>query len=318
MSLHKVMDVIEHNDNFLIASHIDPEGDSLGSQLALAQLLKAKNKKYIIVNHSPVPYLYKFLPFVDEIKKPSSRFLGKVALILDCPEIKRIAEVEKIINHGCLIVNIDHHISNKKFGDINWVEPNTSCAAEMIYKLYQCFNIKLNKNVALCLYVGILTDTGSFHYSNTSSQTHRLANQLLKFGINPASVYKQLYENMTVSDLRLFNLVLDTVKLDPSGQIAWIKLSRDMLKKSKAKMKECECFISQIRALKGVKVAAFFRETEEKNKIKVSLRSKGDADVNKIAQFFGGGGHKAASGLTIKGSLNKAEKLVINQVKKML
>lgn len=318
MSLNKVLEVIEHNDNFLITSHIDPEGDSLGSQLALAQLLKAKKKKCIVVNHSSIPPQYKFLPFLDIIKKPTKQFRGEVVLILDCPEINRTGGVEQVINDDCLVVNIDHHISNKRFADINWVEPNTSCTAEMIYKLYQCFNIKLDRKIALCLYVGILVDTGSFHYSNTSPHTHRLASQLLKFNINPAWVYEQLYENMAISDLRLLSLVLDTVNIDSRGKIAWIKLTQRMLKKSKTKIKEGECFIGKIRALQGVKVAIFFRETEEKDKIKVSLRSKGDVDVNKIAQVFGGGGHKAASGLTIKGSLDKAEEMVIRQVKKIL
>jgi phosphoesterase RecJ-like protein len=318
LSLNKVLAAIERHDNFLITSHIDPEGDSLGSQLALAQLLKAKKKNYIVVNHSPIPRHYKFLPFLNMIKKPSKQLQADVVLILDCPEINRIGGIERLISNDSLVVNIDHHISNKRFADINWVEPNTSCTAEMIYKLYQCFNIKLDKKIALCLYVGILVDTGSFHYSNTSTYTHRLASQLLKFNIKPAWVYEQLYENMAISDLRLFSLVLDTVKTDSTGKIAWIKLTQRMLKRTKTKVKEGECFIGKIRALQGVKLAIFFRETEEKDKIKVSLRSKGDVDVNKIAQIFGGGGHKAASGLTIKGSLNKAEELVIGQVKKIL
>lgn len=318
MGLNKILDTIEHSDNFLITAHIDPEGDSLGSQLALAQLLKAKNKKFVVVNHSPVPPSYKFLPFLNIVKKPSKQFKGQIALILDSPEIKRIGKVEQILGDECLRVNIDHHISNKKFGDINWVEPNASCVGEMIYKLYQCFNIKLNKDIALCLYTAIATDTGSFHYSNTTSQTHQIAASLLKFGLNPAKVYENLYENINLPDLRLLALVMNSVKKDSTGKIAWVKLTREMLKKSKAEVKESECFISQVRALKGVKVAIFFRETEEKNKIKVSLRSKGDVDVNKIAQFFKGGGHKAASGLTIKGTLAEAEKLVVNQARKIV
>ncbi len=318
MSLNKILDVIERNHNFLITAHIDPEGDSLGSQLALAQLLKAKNKKFVVVNHSPIPPSYKFLPFLNMIKKPSKQFKGHVALILDSPEIKRIGKVERILGDNCLRVNIDHHISNKKFGDINWVEPNASCAGEMIYKLYQCFNIKLNRDIALCLYAAIATDTGSFHYSNTTSQTHQIAASLLKFGLNPAKVYENLYENISLADLHLLTLVLNSVKKDKTGKIAWVKLTREMLKKSKAKVKESECFISHIRALKGVKVVILFRESAEKNKIKVSLRSKGDVDVNKIAQFFKGGGHKAASGLSIEGTLDKAERLVINQARKLV
>lgn len=318
MSLNKVMEVIEHNDNFLIASHIDPEGDSIGSQLALAYLLLAKNKKFAIINHSPVPPQYEFLPLFEQIKKPASRFKADVALILDCPEMKRIGDVERAIKGIPLTVNIDHHISNKRFADINWVEPHASCAAEMVYKIYQGLKVKINKDIALCLYVGILVDTGSFHYSNTTSYTHRLAAQLINFGINPAQVYNKLYENMTNADLALLTFVLNTVKVDPSGKIAWIKLSQDMLKKSKAGIKETEYLIAYIRALKGVKVALFFKESEEKNKVKVSLRSQGDVDVNKIAQFFGGGGHKAASGMTIRASLAKAEKIVIAQIKKML
>ena len=317
MSLNKVLDVIEHNDNFLITSHIDPEGDALGSQLALAQILKAKKKKFIIANHSPIPAQYRFLPCSEVNKKPSKQFKIKVVLVVDCPELKRIGKVAQRLNSDYLIVNIDHHISNKRFGDINWVEPDASCAAEMIYKLYQCFNLKLNKKIALCLYAGLVTDTGSFHYSNTTAQTHRIVSQLLKFDINPAWVYEKVYENISIRDIRLLSLVLKTIKIDSTKKIAWAELTQKMLKATKTKLKESEGFMSHIRALKGVKVAIFFKETDEKGKIKVSLRSKGDIDVNKIAQFFGGGGHKAASGLSLKGSLSKVKRLVLKQARKM-
>lgn len=316
--MQKVIEAIKKYNKFLITAHINPEGDSLGSQLGMKALLDSLGKTAIMVDNDAVPSHYKFLPKADEI---SNKLDGKLdfeaAIVLDCPTLKRIGKVHDLIKNGKFIINIDHHISNEKFGAVNWVDPNASSAGEMVYKIYKELGIRLTKEAALVLYIAILTDTGSFNYDNTSSVTHDIAGELLGYGIDPASVSESVYERRSVADIKLFGLVLSTIKVNKEGDVAYLEVTKKILKETGADLMKAEGFVNYARSIDKVRVAVIFKE-DAGDKISVSFRSKGEADVNSIASFFGGGGHVKASGCVIDGTLAEVEKKVLAKIDEVL
>jgi bifunctional oligoribonuclease and PAP phosphatase NrnA len=322
--MKEAIEAIKNNKKFLITAHVNLEGDSLGSQLAMKELLIGMGKEAFILDNDPVPEHYRFLPKAGEV----SNKLDKVqdfdaAVVLDCPTLKRTGKVKDIIaKKAKLVINIDHHISNERFGQINWVDSNASSAGEMVYRLFKEVGVKLTKEVALSLYIAILTDTGSFNYDNTSSVTHEIAGELLGYGLDPALVSESVYERRSIEDIRLLALALDTLKVNKDGTVAYMEVTKDMLEKTKADMAKSEGLINYARSIDKVKVAVLFKEDlKEKNKINISFRSKGNGetiDVNKIASAFGGGGHTRASGCVITGSLEDAKKKVLAEVENVL
>jgi len=320
--MKEVIKAISKNNKFLVTAHINLEGDALGSQLAMKELLISMGKKAYILDSDAVPDHYKFLPKADEV----SNDLDKIepfdaAVVLDCPTLKRTGRVSKVIKENAkVVINVDHHISNEKFGDINWVDPNASSAGEMVYRLYKETGAKLTKEVALSIYIAILTDTGSFNYDNTSSVTHEIAGELLGYGLDPALVSESVYERRSLEDIRLLALVLDTLKVNKDGNVAYLEVTRDMLNKTGADIAKSEGLINYARSIDKVKVAVLFKEDlKEKNRINISFRSKGNGetiDVNKIASVFGGGGHMRASGCVIMCSLEEAKKKVLAEAEK--
>lgn len=321
--MKEIIEAIKKNSSFLITAHINLEGDSLGSQLAMKELLTGMGKSAHIIDGDKVPDHYKFLPKVDEISNnvDINRDFD-VAIVLDCPTLKRTGRAGKLIKDKAkLVINIDHHVSNENFADINWVEPNASSAGEMVYKLYKETGVKLTKEVALSLYIAILTDTGSFNYDNTSSVTHEIAGELLGYGLEPALVSENVYERRSIEDIRLLALVLDTLKVSKDGAIAYMEVTKDMIERTHADIAKSEGLINYARSIDKVRVAILFKEDLKEKKINISFRSKGNGeviDVNKIASVFGGGGHTKASGCIITGTLEDAKKKVIAEVEKEL
>jgi len=317
--MDQVIAAIRKYNKFLITAHVNPEGDSLGSQVGMKALLESLGKTAIIVDNDPVPDHYKFLPKAAEISNDlTAKPDFEAAIVLDCPTLKRIGKIQNMIA-GKFVINVDHHISNEKFGDINWVDPNASSAGEMVYKIYKEMGIKLTKEAALALYIAILTDTGSFNYDNTSSVTHEIAGELLGYGIEPASVSESVYERRSISDIKFLGKILSTIKVNEAGDVAYLEITKAMLKETGADLLKSEGFINYARSVDKVKVAIIFKEdVSGERKINVSFRSKGEADVNKIASFFGGGGHVKASGCIIEGSLVEAERKVLAKVDEVL
>ncbi len=315
--MKKIIDIINKYDKFLITSHIDPDGDALGSQLALARLLEKKGKLVDIVNTGTVPDNYNFLPGAEKVKSELKRDF-EVAIFVDSPEISRSGKTVELIDFkNKTIVNIDHHISNTNFGDVNWIEPDSSSCGEMVYKLFKELNEKLDRETALNLYTAILVDTGSFRYSNTNAQTHKIAAELLNYGIRGDEIYEKVYKINSAGEVKLLGLALSQICLTDDDKICWIKITGQMLKALKVELKKTDEFMNFARSIVGVEVAILFRESG-KDEVKVSFRSNGKADVNRLAQFFGGGGHRAASGCRIKGSMEEAEKKVIARTKEIL
>lgn len=338
MSLKKVVDCIRRHKNFLITSHTNLEGDALGSELAFYLLLKKLGKGAVIVNEDDVPCEYDFLPQKSNIKKFSSksgipphlksqvekdnlkkRIRFDCLVVLDCSDLRRTGTVYKINTGNTPILNIDHHISNQRFGDVNWVDLDSSSCSEMIYKLYKKLGITLDRDAAILLYVGILTDTGSFRYSNATSFTHKAVSELLKHNIDIPQIFKNIYENITFQDTKLLARILSDMRSSAGGKIAWLKIKRNILKNKKLSFDLSETLLNFGRAIKDVEVCVLFKENlGARDEVRVNFRSQGKVDVNRIASFFGGGGHKAASAATIKGNIDQIRRRVLNKIQESL
>lgn len=321
MSLKNVISAIKRNKIFLITTHTNLEGDALGSELAFAFLLKSLGKVAIIVNDDGIPLGYEFLSGLNSVKryKKNLNINFDIFVTLDCSDLKRCGDAYKINKYKKPTLNIDHHISNAQFADVNWVEPGASSCAELVYKLFKAMKVKINRDTALALYAGILTDTGSFRYSTTSSFTHQMAADLLSFRINASEIYRNIYEKKPYNDMKLLTEILGGIKRTAGGKIAWVELKKPISRKKTISFDLSEKILSFVRSIKDVEVAILFKRIEGRaNEVRVNFRSHGNIDVNKIAQYFGGGGHKTASGCTVKGSIIEVRRKVLNKIRENL
>jgi phosphoesterase RecJ-like protein len=322
MSLKKVVACIKNNKNFLITSHTNLEGDALGSELAFYNLLKKLGKTATVINEDSLPYGYNFFPQKNKLIKYKDNLKNiefDCFVALDCSDLNRTGEVYRLNSKKKTILNIDHHISNKKFGNINWVEPHASSCSEMIYKLYQALRLPIDKDTAILLYTGILTDTGSFRYSNATSFTHKVVSRLLKFNLDIPQIYKSVYENIPFEDIKLITRILPGLRQEAKGRVIWFQIKQNMLRNKKLSFDLSEYILSFGRAIKDAQVVVLFKENlGVKNEIRVNFRSQGKVDVNKIASFFGGGGHKTASGATVKGNIGQVRRRVLAKIKEDL
>jgi len=254
----------------------------------------------------------------DISKEMPHNFNYQAVIIMDSPDLARIGRVNDYIKKDSVIINIDHHISNVNFGKYNWVELDYSSTGEMVYDLFKAFKVKIGMDEAVALYAAIMTDTGSFRYSNTSSKTHRVTAELIDIGVKPYEMHSRIYETSSIQDTNLLGEALQTMKITDDGKIAWLWVTKEMLKKTNASLEGTEGIINFGRSIGGVEIAVLFRETGTKDRVKVSFRSKGAADVNKLAGYFGGGGHPAASGCSVLGKIEEVEKKVLEKAKEML
>jgi len=322
LNLKNAAAFVKKQNNFLITVHTNPEGDALGSEIAFYLLLKKLGKNAVMVNDDELPYGYTFLPEANNIKKfgrHAMRVKFDCMAVLDCSDMARTGEIAQLNTAGAPVLNIDHHISNEKFGDVNWVESHVSSTSEMIYKLYKKLRVPIDRDTALCLYVGISTDTGSFRYSNTASETHKITADLLKHKLNVPFIYRNIYENVPFQDMKLLSSILPGMKRDAGGRIVWFAINQKMLKNKKLCFDLSEHVLSFGRAIKDTEVVVLFKENlGVKDEIRVNFRSQGKVDVNKIAGYFGGGGHRTASGATVHGKLDTIRKKVLAKIKESL
>jgi len=314
----QISEIIDENDNFLIITHAYPDGDSLGSQIALYQLISLLKKNAAAICSSELPYQYEFLPYFNKISRDLREIKnygkGKICFCLDCADEFRMNLDFKVLKSNVkYIINIDHHKNNSNFGDLNIVDTGKSATAEILYELIQKHYPKLlNHEIALGIYVGILTDTGKFQYSNTNYAVHEVISELLKFNINPSEVHKYIYENEPLARFKLIQLILQRIKyVDSYGLIYSYILEKDF-KKLDLPFSAQDGVINLLRSAEKVKIAALIKQTAGKC-YKISLRtSNKDIDLFRIASSFNGGGHRMASAYSDNGSL----KTVINNLRK--
>lgn len=324
MSIRDVADAIKKYDNYLITSHINVEGDAIGSEIGIYYMAKQLGKNAIMVNSDPVPDRYKFLPSWNKIvagDNITAKDYSNV-IIVDCPTMERSGRIAGLLNapgEKINIINIDHHVSNGNFGDFNWVEPEASSCGEMIYKLYKEMGLNVTDDIAAALYVAILTDTGSFRYDSTTNETHRICGDLIKLGIKPAKVAEKIYETKDIGDMELLAKALVTIKVTKNGKIAYMYVTKKMMEETHTTPDRTDGFINFARSIEGTEISIFFREdTEDTQRIHVGFRSKGGANVNVLATKFGGGGHPKASGCVLNGPLDKAIAKVLETAEEFL
>ncbi|MEW6715272.1 MAG: bifunctional oligoribonuclease/PAP phosphatase NrnA [Nitrospirota bacterium] len=317
----KLPSIIRQNKSFLIVCHINPEGDAIGSILALALGLKRLGKKDIcILSRDGVPETLKFLPSSKLIKQTPPKKVFDVLCIVDCNTLERTGFKELKAKQTVII---DHHIlpddadKSELYGKLSAsiIDPEAAAAGILIYKLLTALKIPIDKNIAVNLYTAILVDTGGFHYSNVSPESLSIASHLVEAGARPWDITKELYESVPYRRLELLGLSLSTIGND--GVAAWMSTTADMFKKTGTTAEDTEDFVEYPRKIKGIKAAVFFRE-DKSGFIKISLRSKGRVNVERVAKSFGGGGHVAAAGCRIKGTLQEVQKNVFKAIRKEL
>lgn len=317
--MRTVAEVFRDRDDFLITSHVNPEGDSIGSQLAVFYMLKKLGKNAVMANHDPVPDNLKFLPGTELITRglPGDLCPGTV-IVLDCAVLERTGKICRRPLEGQFIVNIDHHVSNEFFGDVNWVEPGASSVGEVVFRLAGELGVELEKDVAEAIYTAIVTDTGMFNYDNTSRETHRVAGELIARGVDPKAMHGKIFEAKSLSEIRLLGKVLTTLRLEAGGALAHMSITRQMYREEGVDHVSTDEFINFPRSIKGVEVAVFFKEMDDTRKrVNVSFRSSGKVDVNVLASRFGGGGHAQAAGCVFNCGLEEARARVLSEVKRV-
>ena len=319
--LKKILKILEEEDDFLITSHIWPDGDAIGSQLALGLFLERMGKHYRVVSQDPLPPTYSFLPITDQISSPQEvQRSFKVACVLDCFEFKRLGkDIAPLVKSCQRTLNIDHHPGESEFGGPSLSLPSYSSTSEILYELLNSSLAGLDQEIALCLYTGILADTGSFGYTNVTSKTHLVVADLLDYGLDVAKISNLVYKIDSPKLIKLLSLVLGTITLESEGKIAYVFLTHKKLNELGLERAffEAEFVLRHIRRLEGVKGCLFFYEVGKKE-IKVSLRSNPGLDVNRVARTFGGGGHQRSAGCVIYNSLEMAIQECLSEAKRNL
>lgn len=299
--LKEVLKNIEQRERFVLTSHARPDGDAIGSALALGQILRLMGKHAEVVMRDGVPRIYQPLPFAESVVQ-ADRVNGSyhAAIILECDSIQR-TRVEGLEKN--FLISIDHHLSGKPFAQVNWIDPTAVATAEMIYRLAQAAGVKITPEIATCLYTAVLTDTGSFMFEGTNERTFTLARELVLAGANPAHCARNIYFGHSTAKMRLLGAAL--TNLHREGPLAWIYVTQQQMAQFQAREEDCEGLVNYALSIQDVQVAVFFRELPD-GRYRVSLRSKGGTNVAQVAQQFGGGGHECASGYSLDGPLAPA------------
>jgi len=305
--------VIREGERFLVCSHAGPDGDAVGSMLAMGVLLQRMGKHADLVSADRVPVVFRGLPGAEKIEK-ALRVHGPydAAILLECDGVgrTRLQGLEKFYQ-----VNIDHHASGVEFADLNWIDHEAACVGEMVYRLFKAAGVALTRDAAQCLYTAVLTDTGGFIYGGTRASTFELARELTQAGADPIRIAQQVYFSTPMSRLLLLGAALRN--LHREGRVAWLWITHEDMMRSCASEEDCEGIVNYALSIAEVEVAAFLRELEEP-RVRVSLRSKGGVNVAAIAERLGGGGHENAAGCTLEGPLARAKQQIVGELKAAL
>lgn len=313
-NIKDIIDLINSNDNFAIVSHTSPDGDCMGSMLGLYNSLISYSKCVDVYLDDEIPTRLSFMPGSEKIKNAFNPKKYDIVFALDCGDPARLGSFSDSLLKSGKVINIDHHLSNDMYGDINFVIPTMSSVGEMIYNIIVEGNLPFNENVAKCLYVSIVSDTGGFKYSNTTSSTLIAVSNLLKFNINFSKIYTKLLNEKTKEQVMLSSLVTSSLKMYFDDKVALLYVTQDMLKKSSAHENETGDLVNIARDIDTVEVGILIKE-KTNNLYKVSLRSKDYVDVRLIAETFNGGGHIRAAGCAIEGSLNEVKSKLLAEIK---
>lgn len=304
---------LKNNERFLLATHVNPDGDAIGSLGALALVLEGMGKQVVAYCQDEVPEFLRFLPYADRIVREISgldRF--EVAVVLDCGAFDRIGSAVEVLQHVGKIIHIDHHSSSGDFGQLNLVRPECSSTAEILYEIFQAIPVSLTPEVAENIYTAILTDTGSFRFANTTARTLAIAAEMVSLGVAPEKVAGEIYDSMSPERIELLARSLNTLTLRSNGRVAAMHVSRRMLEETGTSFIDTDGFVNYPRAISSAEIAIFFRELAA-DEVNVSLRSRSGHDVAEFARIHGGGGHHNAAAFRLGGSLSEVVEKVLTE-----
>jgi len=307
--IQNIVSEIRTSNSFLLTSHESPDGDAIGSTLALASFLRKIGKDVYVHFCDPVPELYAFLPGTENVHSriPDRDF--DVAFVLDIGELRRAGDVFCRFTRSKKLINLDHHLGCEPFGAYNLIDPDAAATGVLVHRIVSEFGYSFDKETAICLYVSIITDTGSFRYSNSNREAFSIAGEMIGCGINAWDVAEQIYENQPLKRLELLALAINTLEVIKEGLAASLTVTLDMYVKTGADAELTDGFVNYPRSIRGVEVAIFFRQTDER-RYKVGFRSKGKVNVAEFAAILGGGGHHNAAGCTVDGTLDEVKSKV--------
>jgi phosphoesterase RecJ-like protein len=316
-SIAALLSLIRERQSFLITSHARPDGDAIGSAVGLMHLLDAMGKDVQVVFADPIPLIYGYLPGIKRITHTLPSTPPDAAILLECDSVERTGFDPAAFTavNARLTINIDHHLSGKPFADFNWIDPEASAVGAMIYDLAIASGEKICAGLATCLYTAVLTDTGSFTYSATTAKTFALAEHLVASGANAHAVAQAVYFSNPPSKIRVLGLALNNMVLEGEVALAWI--TQQEMARADAVPEDCEGVVNYLIGIAGIETAAFLRELPPVNGVpeyRTSLRSKGTVDVSLVAERFGGGGHRNASGCTLHGPLDATRARVVAEL----
>jgi phosphoesterase RecJ-like protein len=318
--LTEIARTIEGSTRFFLTTHVNPDGDAIGSLLALNCLLLGHGRDVIAFVAEPIPDNFRFLPTCDTVVNSLDGIADKsfdLAIVVDSTDWERTGyDIPSMVRLD-KVVNIDHHVSNNSFGDINYIDPKASAVGEMLYDVIDALGMAVDARIAACLYTAIMTDTGSFTYSNTTARAFEISEKLVRCGARPAKIAEEINENYSFSRLELLRLALFSLEFTGGGRIGSMTITQQMFRETGTGPHMIEGFIDYPRFVAGVKVAVLFRELPDGG-YKVSFRSRDSLDVSRIAGHFGGGGHVNASGCTILEDLSTVKKEVFSVTRKSL
>jgi len=316
--IDRIIEGIRNSRTICIAGHIRPDGDCVGSQIGLALALQNEGKKVTCWNEDPIPEKYEFLDRDGIIQRPRRGLKFDCVIATDAASFERLGSVGRCVAHRKLLINIDHHESNTRYGDLNWVSAREPSTGELIFRLLKIAKWPITKRIADNLFTAVSTDTGSFQYATTRPGTYHVAGELVRRGANLAKICDEVYESYPLSRVRLLRHIYSHFRLTHQDQIAYVWLKKADFARAGADSSESEGLIDHIRAIAPVVIACVFEEIEPEL-TRISLRSKSDqVSVNDIAAQFGGGGHPAAAGARIPGRPLSVQRRVIAAVKKAL
>ena len=297
-----IVDEIRARRRFVVTSHARPDGDAIGSSLAMAYALRQMGKDVRAVSRDPAPPQFETFPGVndiivtDRVDDP-----GDAVIVMECGDLSRpgIAGLDR-----GFVINIDHHPGNSMYGALNWFDVSAAACGEMVFDLTQALGVDLTLEIATHVYIAVLTDTGSFHYSNITSRTFEICRQCTDAGVNPAAIARAVYDSNRIGRLKLFRAVLNGMELDSTERVATLRVTQQMATDCGATYEDTEGLVNFPLSAREVLTVVFFKENGPDD-WRISLRSKGDIDVNAVAKEFGGGGHKNASGCGVRGTFEQ-------------
>ncbi len=318
-SMNNIANQLKKSRNVLITSHINPDGDAIGSLVAMGVALQTRGIDTTLFNESPIPAVYRFLPGVELISRniePGKGF--DTAVVLDCGGLDRVGNRANMVYNVPVVINIDHHVTNNGFGDLQIIDDSACATAEIVYRLIKAMGIEIDQTMATAIYTGIVTDTGSFRFSNTNHAAFAICDEMVRKGVQPYNIAQHLYGTYSLGRIKLLNLALETIEISSNGNVSMMMLTRKMLNETGTHPEDADGLINYARRIEDVKLAALIQEQEnghngqgDVKQYHVSLRSDGSVDVAVIASGFGGGGHPSAAGFGIQTTLSDLKHKII-------